>query len=253
MRNFAISLALLLMSESSVFAQDYSAEMAQFFKQVQDNEMEKATGTVKKLAAIPEEKLKAHLDSEDKAKSFWLNAYNTFAQYLLKQDRSRFDDRNKFFSDELITIANHKLSLDDIEHGIIRSSKNKYSMGYVSKFSVGDFEKKFRLEKIDYRIHFALNCGAKSCPPIALYVSDRIDEQLDKSSSAYLKNNTKYNEQKNQILVPKLCSWFKADFGGEDGVREMLKKYKIIKKDLDPDIEYLDYDWTLSLSNYVTF
>lgn len=126
-------------------------------------------------------------------------------------------------------------------------------MGYVSKFSVGDFEKKFRLEKIDYRIHFALNCGAKSCPPIALYVSDRIDEQLDKSSSAYLKNNTKYNEQKNQILVPKLCSWFKADFGGEDGVREMLKKYKIIKKDLDPDIEYLDYDWTLSLSNYVTF
>jgi len=233
-------------------AQDYTAQMTQFFREVQNNKMESAAVTIKMLAAIPEEKLKGHLDSENKSKAFWLNTYNTFAQYLLKQDGSRFDDRDDFFSDELIAIAGHKLSLDDIEHGIIRHSKNKYSMGYLGKFSVDDFEKKFRLEKTDYRVHFALNCGAKSCPPVALYVASRIDEQLDKSSASYLKNNTKFDEKKNEIKVPKLCSWFKADFGGEDGVIEMLQKYKILRKDQDPDVEYLDYDWSLSLSNYVT-
>jgi hypothetical protein len=252
MRIIAFFLSALLTFSFHVFAQDYTTDMSLFFKQVQDNDMEKAAISVKKLAAITEEKLRAHLDSENKSKAFWLNAYNTFAQYLLKQDRSRFDDRNDFFSEKLITIAGHELSLDDIEHGIIRHSKNKYSMGYVGKFVVGDFEKKFRLEKMDYRIHFALNCGAKSCPPVALYVPERIDEQLDKSTSSYLKNNTEFDKKNNEIMVPKLCSWFKADFGGEDGVIEMLKKYKIIDKDQDPDVEYLDYDWTLSLSNYVT-
>lgn len=62
MRNFSISLPFLLFSESAIFPQDYSAEMAQLFKQVQDNEMEKAAVTVKKIAAIPEEKLKTHLE-----------------------------------------------------------------------------------------------------------------------------------------------------------------------------------------------
>lgn len=245
-------LLLLLVSQFVVAAQDYSAEMNQFFNEVQNNQMDKAANTVKKLAAIPEAKLITHLDSQDKAKAFWVNAYNTFAQYLLKQDGSRFDDRNEFFSDELITIAGERLSLDDIEHGIIRRSKNKYSMGYVNKIYVGDFEKKFRLEKTDYRIHFALNCGAKSCPPVALYVHDRIDTQLDKSTATYLGKHTKHKEAENEIMVPKLCSWFKADFGGEDGVIEMLRKYKIITKDQNPDVDYLEYDWTLSLSNYVT-
>jgi hypothetical protein len=232
-------------------AQDFTAQMTQFFKEVQNNKMENAAATVKMLATIPEDKLKLHLDSENKAKAFWLNSYNTFAQYLLKQDNSRFDDRDDFFTDELIVIAGHKLSLDDIEHGIIRHSKNKYSMGYLGKFSVDDFEKKFRLEEIDYRVHFALNCGAKSCPPVALYVAERIDEQLDQSTKSYLSKHTTWDENKNEIEVPKLCSWFKADFGGEDGVIKMLHKYKIIRKDQNPDIEYLDYDWSLSLSNYV--
>lgn len=241
----------MLILPNIVRSQDYSADITQLFKEVQNNEMSKAAGTIKKLSEIPEDKLKKHLDTENKAKAFWINAYNTFAQYLLKKDKNLYDDRNDFFSEELITIAGNKLSLDDIEHGIIRRSKNKYSMGYLGKFSVGEFEKKFRLEKTDYRIHFALNCGAKSCPPVALYVPERIDDQLDKSTTAYLKANTKFDKKADEIAVPKLCSWFKADFGGEDGVIDMLHKYKILQKDQHPDVEYLDYDWTLSLSNYI--
>jgi hypothetical protein len=251
MKALVVIFVAILLVPAVTCAQDYTADITQLFREVQADEMGKAEKTARRLADIPEDNLKKHLDTESKAKSFWINAYNTFTQYLLKKDKSLYDDRSDFFSEELITIAGHKLSLDDIEHGIIRRSKNKYSMGYVGKLSVGDFEKKFRLEKVDYRIHFALNCGAKSCPPVALYVPGRIDEQLDKSSTAYLKANTKFDKKADEVSVPKLCSWFKADFGGEDGVIDMLHKYKIIGEDQNPDVDYLDYDWTLSLSNYI--
>jgi Protein of unknown function, DUF547 len=231
--------------------QPITNDVEQFFNHVRIGDQRSAAKVVKKLAGVNKDQLKKELDSENKSKAFWINVYNTFAQYLLKDKPALYDDRNDFFGEELITVAGQELSLDDIEHGIIRRSKNKYSMGYVGKFYVGDFEKQFRLEKTDYRIHFALNCGAKSCPPVALYQANRIDEQLDKSTTAYLKANTKFDEEEDEVLVPKLCSWFKADFGGEDGVIDMLHKYKIIPNDKNPDVEYLDYNWELSLSNYI--
>ena len=234
-----------------VLGQSITADVEQFFNNVRFGNLRSAAKEVKNLAGVSQEALKNELNSENKAKAFWINIYNTFAQYLLMEHPDYYEDRNDFFSDDLITIAGHKLSLDDIEHGIIRRSKNKYSMGYVGKFSVGDFEKRFRLEKTDYRIHFALNCGAKSCPPVALYKANRIDQQLDQSTKAYLKANTKFDAEEGEVLVPKLCSWFRADFGGEDGIIDMLHKYKIIPKDKEPDVDYLDYNWELSLSNYI--
>lgn len=240
-----------LLSTSPSKAQTIARDVDQFFNYVKKGDQRSASNRVKKLAEIDKAQLKKELNSENKLKAFWINVYNVFAQYLLKDNPSLYKDRDDFFGDELITIAGQKLSLDDIEHGIIRRSKNKYSMGYVGKLSVGDFEKQFRLAKTDYRVHFALNCGAKSCPPVALYSANRIDEQLDKATSAYLKANTKFDEKEDEVLVPKLCSWFKADFGGEDGVIDMLHKYEIIPKYKNPDVEYLDYNWEMSLSNYI--
>ena len=242
---------VLSIIHNPALGQSITGDVEKFFNYVRFGDQRLAAKEIRNLAGVSQEVLKNELDSENKAKAFWINVYNTFAQYLLKEKPDYYEDRNDFFGEELITIAGHKLSLDDIEHGIIRRSKNKYSMGYVGKFSVGDFEKRFRLEKTDYRIHFALNCGAKSCPPVALYKANRIDQQLDKSTAAYLKGNTKFNEKEGEVLVPKLCSWFRADFGGEDGVVDMLHKYKIIPSDKEPDVEYLDYNWELSLSNYI--
>lgn len=231
--------------------QNFSNDVEQLYTFVKKGDQTAAAKVIKKLSEINQDELKKHLDTENKAKAFWLNVYNTFVQYQLKKDPGLFKDRGKFFSAESITIAGRKLSLEDIEHGIIRRSKNKLSQGYVGKMSVNDFEKKFRLEKTDYRVHFALNCGAKSCPPVALYSEKRLEDQLDKSSRLYLKSVAKFNEKENEVLVPKLCSWFKADFGGEDGTIDMLRKYQIIPKDKNPDVKYLDYNWDISLSNYI--
>lgn len=253
----AIKIVLILIvipfMNSRTTAQDYTQAVEELFTAVKNGDKDAAEKVVNRLAGIPEDELKDHLNTENKAKAFWINSYNTFVQYLLTVNPGLFDDRNSFFKNELITLAGKRLSLDDIEHGIIRRSKNKYSMGYLGKISVSEFEKKFRLEKVDYRIHFALNCGAKSCPPLALYKAGKLDDQLSKSTSLYLKDVAKYDAPENVVFAPALCSWFKADFGGEAGVLKMMKDFDIVPKDKDPDVEYLEYDWTLFLSNYTDF
>jgi hypothetical protein len=125
-------------------------------------------------------------------------------------------------------------------------------MGYVGKISVSNFEKKFRLNEVDYRIHFALNCGAKSCPPIALYKADVLDAQLNKATARYLKQHAYYSPKENDVYAPALCSWFKADFGGREGIIKMMKNFGIVPNEKDPDVSYRDYDWSLSLSNYTS-
>ncbi len=109
------------------------------------------------------------LTDDNSKKTFWLNIYNAYVQILLKENPGKYKKRSQFFGDKQIVIAGHRLSLDKIEHGIIRHSKIKWSLGHLNKIFPGGFEKKARVNKVDYRIHFALNCGAKSCPPIAYY------------------------------------------------------------------------------------
>ena len=114
--------------------------------------------------------LEGQLDNDHKKLAFWLNLYNGFIQVLLKKDPDQYKTRGSFFSSKQIYIAGQELSLDLIEHGILRHSKVKWSEGYLGKLFPSGFEKKFRVEKLDYRIHFALNCGLKAARP-SLFMS----------------------------------------------------------------------------------
>ena len=194
--------------------------------------------------------LAAELNNDDKKTAFWLNIYNGFVQYLLKNNADLYKERNNFFSDELFTIAGEELSLDDIEHGFLRHSKIKVSLGLLEDPFPGGFEKQFRVSEVDWRIHFALNCGAKSCPPIALYEADQIKQQLRTAAIVYLEQNVEYIKEDNKVVVPRVMDWFRADFGGKKGVVEILKDYFIIPRNVNPTVSYKDYNWKLSLNNY---
>lgn len=207
---------------------------------------------IEQLKNISFEKLAGQLNNDTVKKTFWINLYNALVQISLKADPSLFEDRGSFFSSERVVVAGQPLSLDDIEHGIIRGSQSKLALGLAKKLFVPDYEKKLRVKQRDGRIHFALNCGAKSCPPVAIYMSDRLDEQLDKSTKKYLGETTTYLSAENEVRVTVLFSWFRGDFGGVDGVVEdYLKKYEVIPQDIDPSVKFKDYDWTLSLGNYI--
>jgi hypothetical protein len=61
-----------------------------------------------------------------------------------------------------------------------------------------------------------------------------------------------YNAEKNVAYLPAIMSWFRADFDGKKGMRELLHQYAIIPKEKQPKIQFKPYNWDLFLNNYTT-
>lgn len=202
------------------------------------------------LATADRDALRTALSNDGARKTFWINVYNAATQTALKAAPERYQSRSKFFKAKLVTITGKPLSLDEVEHGILRRSKNKLSLGYLNKLAPGRFEKDFRVDTLDYRIHFALNCGARSCPPIAYYSVDKLDEQLQQATTGHLKTETDYDSTHNTAKVTAFMGWFRADFGGKRGIRKLLREAGAIPADASPRIHFKEYDWNLYLNNF---
>ncbi|WP_162946204.1 DUF547 domain-containing protein [Chitinophaga barathri] len=205
---------------------------------------------ITELAKIEPALLAAQLKTDAQKKAFWLNIYNAYTQVILTENTGAYKNRRAFFGKKQIRIAGMEFSLDDIEHGILRRSKIKWSLGYLNKTFPSGIEKKLRVEELDYRIHFALNCGAKSCPPIAFYDAARLDQQLEIATKVYLSGESTYNEKENRVYVPAIMGWFRGDFGGKKGILSILRELHIIPPGKSPFLEFKKYDWNLFLRNY---
>lgn len=174
--------------------------------------------------------------SRDEQFAFYVNAYNGWTIKLILSAypgiKSIKDLGNIFKSPwkkEIVRIDGKVLSLDDVEHKILRE--------------------KFK----DPRVHFAVNCASKSCPPLISepYSGSKLDQQLDHSTRAFV-NDPKSNYLKgNTLYVSKIFDWFPEDFDydiigfflqyGEGEFKEELKA----KRD-QIKIKYLHYDWSLN-------
>ncbi len=204
----------------------------------------------KTLAEAPVASLAAELSNDEAKKAFWINIYNAYVQLILSEKPELFEDRGAFFGEDRVTIAGQALSFDDIEHGIIRGSKVKWLLGLIKDPFASEYEKTFRVDKTDGRIHFALNCGAASCPEVAVYEAKVMDQQLEIATRQYLQKTSTYQSEEEKVAVTSLFSWFRGDFGGKNGIRNFLKKHNIIPQDSKPELEFKDYDWTLDLGNF---
>ncbi len=203
------------------------------------------------LYKADENELNRQLSDDARRKAFWLNLYNAFVQTELKKDPAQYKSRRTFYGKKFIPVAGHRISLDKVEHGLLRRSRTKWSLGYVGKLFPGAFEKKFRVQHIDSRIHFALNCGAKSCPPIAFYDPGKIDRQLDMATRNYLKNEAEIAADTALVKLPAIMSWFRADFKGKKGMRRLLLQHQIIPANAaDIRIRFKKYNWALELEAY---
>jgi len=211
---------------------------------------EQTTSFIASLKNLSLDELTATITNDNEKKAFWINLYNAYTNTALKNNPDQYSNRGKFFGNEFIEIAGKKFSLDGIEHGILRRSKIKWSLGYFNKWFPNKTEKRLRVDKLDYRLHFALNCGAKSCPPIAFYKSETIDQQLDLATKAYLTGEAEYDAATNIVKLPTLMSWFRRDFGGKKKMIELLKQLSIIPVDKNPKVKFKSYDWTIYLENY---
>ena len=174
--------------------------------------------------------------SGDELFAFYVNAYNAWTIKLILSAypgiKSIKDLGNIFKSPwekEIVRINGRVLSLDDIEHKILRAQ--------------------FK----DPRVHFAVNCASKSCPPLISkpYRGSTLDSQLDDATRAFI-NDPKSNYLKgNKLYVSRIFKWFAEDFN--DDVVGFFLKYAEgdFKKELEAKkdklkIVYLSYDWSLN-------
>lgn len=157
--------------------------------------------------------------------AFWINAYNAFTidliinNYPLKSIQGL--DGGKPWDVKRINIGGKKYSLNNIENDIIRPQ--------------------FK----DARIHFAVNCAAKSCPPIlnGAFFGKTLDTQLDEVAKKFI-NNKKYQTiTSSNITLSKIFDWYGVDFGD---IVTFINKYSNVKVNKSATIAYKDYDWALN-------
>jgi len=211
---------------------------------------ESTTALEKTIKNLDKKRLFRELKTDQEKIAFWVNIYNAYIQIKLNNNPALYEKRGKFFSMDQVDIAGEVLSFERIEHGFIRRSQKPAGLGYVRKWFPCRLERKLRVDEIDYRIHFALNCGAKSCPPVGIYSAENLDKELAYMTKTYLKNNTDYDKKSNTVKSTTLFSWFRGDFGGLSGVKDILKEQGLIPT-TDVDLKFKDYDWTLLTNQFV--
>ena len=206
------------------------------------------------LATIDVIKLAEELNSKEKQLAFWINTYNALVQQKIKEDTATYRDASIFFKERNLEIGGQFISLDDLENGILRGKKvNKIVTSTPSTGSGTpgtDIIEQFRLEKIEPRIHFALNCGATSCPPVAFYSDNQLDEQLSLAEASFVQSSSFYTPETNTLEISEIFKWFEEDFNGRKGVFELMAKYEILPENTSPTIKYTPYDWSLTLENW---
>lgn len=177
------------------------------------------------------------LDADDKKKSFWINVYNGLTNYWIteKQIKEKMKEDPRIFIQYKVNIGGYKWSLDNIEHGILRcNAKVKYWP--LPQFMRWDKRRRFICKKLDYRIHFALNCGANSCPAIAFYDTSNINNQLNEATKVFEDQEFIVSLAERKIECSKIYSWYRQDF---------TNRYLNDPNYQDFKVDLKNYDWSI--------
>lgn len=205
------------------------------------------------LATLDDAALAPVREDRRTALAFWLNCYNAGTQLLLSERPALYESPLRFFRffrAPAITVAGTALGLDRIEHGLLRGGRSKYGLGYLPRVLVTTFEQRHRLPDCDPRIHFALNCGAVSCPAVRAYEPEHVDDQLDVATERYLDGTVDYDPAEGVVSLPRLFLWYRGDFGGRSGIHSFLRRYGAIPADATPSLRYRSWDWSRAAGNF---
>jgi hypothetical protein len=159
------------------------------------NEITALKDFIDQLAAASPENKPEWFPDEDERKRYYLTAYNAYILFYAVSaypDRHGLWSRLGLFKDKDIVLGGRKMTLNDLEHNIIR--KNFF----------------------DPRIHFALNCGARSCPPLKAGVipEGATDEELEGAARRFINDpaNVRFEGSSLTLYLSKIFDWFEGDF-----------------------------------------
>lgn len=184
------------------------------------------------------------------ATAFWVNLYNglvTWNKFLNPEGVHTAKGRETFFSKEVVALRVGQWSLDDIEHGVLRANAPR-GLAKRPPIPVTDSKARFALKKVDPRIHGALNCGAASCPPIAFYDPEQLEDQLNMAISNLVLESV-YDPGMGELKISKIFDWYREDFENPPLLEWLDRFYKnesyrkARKERIDIKIKYLEYQW----------
>jgi hypothetical protein len=178
------------------------------------------------LARLPWKDLLQALHADTQRKVFWINLYNAFnLLQLFAQPAHTKQEKAKHFFGRGIFVAGRRFSLNDIEHRLLRRSRRWWGRGRFQRWLPPLWERQLRVDRLDARVHFALNCGAVSCRPIRFYTTAELDAQLDLATIGYLQHEITYTED-GIFRLPGLFRMYEYDFGGRRGLLHWLANYR---------------------------
>jgi hypothetical protein len=156
---------------------------------------------------------------------YWINAYNAHTINLVIQ---------KYPISSIM-----KIHGGDVWH------KAKLNVGGKT-MTLSDIENKILIGKYkEARVHFAINCAAKSCPPLMnkAWSAATLKKDLDKRTRSFI-NSKKYNTiSAKSPKLSKIFEWYAKDFGN---VTTFINKYSKVKISKSAKIKYNEYDWALN-------
>ena len=167
--------------------------------------------------------------SQDHKTAFYINSYNVL---VIKQITDKYPvkspmDIEGFFNVKTFKVAGETLTLDAIEFiKLIEPTK-------------------------DPRIHFALGCGARSCPFLYdnAFYPEKLQEQLDFRAQLIIdRPNYVYVDEKNEkVILNKIFDWYKDQFKTNAGsLIKYVNNYKFYKVPENYLVEFQEYDWSLN-------
>jgi hypothetical protein len=194
--------------------------------------------------------------------AFFLNIYNALlihAITIVGRPHS-FVARFRLFQTAAYCIGGHLYSLNDIENGVLRGNQPP-PYPFASK-PFRDASHDARTEAVidggDPRIHFGLNCGARSCPPIRAYDEFNVDQALEAATASFIRENVRIITDA-QVELSRIFLWYAADFGNDViwwilkhwplKTEEDLQRYRRVMQWAETGqlrITYAKYDWSLN-------
>ena len=181
--------------------------------------------------------------SGDELAALFINAYNAYTVKTILDGMTpdgdfeieSIRDIPDVFGVEVHPVGGHTLSLDDMEHRVLRPI--------------------FR----DPRVHFAVNCASLSCPPLAehAFTGDGLEEQLEAATLRTLGDADYVRVEDGTVVLTKILDWFGDDFtdpgnrGAEASVAAFAARYSsearaALDENENAPVRFLHYDWALN-------
>ena len=192
------------------------------------------------------------IDGDAARIAFWANLYNALVLHCLclKPLRGSLLWHLRLFDRVAYRVGGHDYPLNLIENGILRVNR-RAPFRVLRPLRAADPRLVATPSRIDPRIHFALNCGARSCPPIRAYEPVALDAQLELATRTYLEAETVLEPERGRVRLPRLMRLYAADFGDRARQLEFASRYLpqlaalLGETEASVRVRYSRFDWTV--------